>query len=61
MKMIRVEFAGFIGLLTIGLLAAAPTLALAQEDAGPAWLNFRIHTVKPDQVAAWESLSQAHS
>ena len=46
-----------IGLLTIGLLlATAPTMALAQEDAGPAWVNFRIHTVKPDQTAAWESL-----
>lgn len=43
------------GALTAGLLlSASPTVSFAQ-DAEPAWLNFRIHTVKRDQTAAWES------
>ena len=53
---IRYEIAGLIRSLLIGLLlVSAPTLALAQ-DTESAWANFRIHTVKRDQTAAWESL-----
>ncbi len=54
--LIRREITALARLLTIGLLlASVPTLTFAQ-DAEPTWVNFRIHTVKRDQAAAWESL-----
>ncbi len=54
--LIRKEITALARLLTIGLLLVnAPTLTLAQ-DAEPAWVNFRIHTVERGQSAAWEGL-----
>ncbi len=43
-------------LFATGGLLATTTLTWAQDAAGPAYVTFRIHQVKPDQTAAWESL-----
>ncbi len=53
-----------IRLLTIGIvLISAPTMILAQDEdaAGPTYINFRIQTVKQDQVAQWEVLRKEMS
>lgn len=56
MMLIRRRIKALTGLFAVGLLLTMPpTLNLAQDQV-PAWLTFRIHTVKPDQTAAWEAL-----
>ncbi len=50
--------AALVRTITIGLLITiAPTLTWAQDDdSEPFWVTVRLHTVKPDQTAAWENL-----
>ena len=52
--LIRKKVSAFSCLLVAGLLTAPP-LTFAQDE-GPAWLTFRIHTVKRDQTDAWEAI-----
>jgi hypothetical protein len=49
---------GLIRSLIIGLLITiAPTPSWAQDDNNePFYVTVRLHTVKPDQTAAWESI-----
>ncbi len=45
-----------IGSITIGVLLISAPIRILAQDAGPGYINIRVHTVKPDQLAQWASL-----
>lgn len=53
MKLLRLVIIGV-------LLISAPTMILAQDE-GPRYINLRVVTVKPDQLAQWESVMKERS